>query len=145
MRNVLDLLICDHTLLDTHIQYCIVYNVRRLYMQAYLLCALIVTSVTRTLSIDVPAPDYEISYHTFTVDDGVYLNAIGAPAVPSRRITIALPPGAMVEQVDFLGTRHDAGYAILQATLPPVPLSNTYGVEELWRAYLRNKDQYYSS
>jgi hypothetical protein len=114
-------------------------------MQAYLLCAFIVTSVTRTLSIDVPVPDYEISYHTLTVNDGVYLNAIGAPAVPSRRITIALPPGALVEKVDFSGTRYDAGYAMLEATFPPLPLSITHGVEELWRAYLRNKDQYYSS
>ena len=51
------------------------------------------------ISVEVPAPDFEILDGRLIVEDVAYQNEIGAPNVPCRIITLAVPPGAIVQRV----------------------------------------------
>lgn len=102
-------------------------------------------SFGHVLSVDVPAPEYQIIDNTLVTENTAFLNAPGAPNVPCRKVTIALPPGALVESVSFSGTRQLLGSIHIPATQPMLPLVDGESVTQLYRMYEKQKDIYYST
>ncbi len=105
---------------------------------------LIVFGWADVLYVDVPAPGYEISGDALTVDNATYKLAYGAPNVPCRTVTLAMPPGAIVENVRLRGSRTDIGSVAIQAKLPPLHLSDTQLNKELSELYKKQKESFYS-
>lgn len=97
------------------------------------------------LSVDIPAPEYHIVDGTLVTENTAFLNAPGTPNVPCRKVTIALPPGALVESVSFFGTRHLIGSILIPAAQPMLPLMNGDAVTQLYRMYQKQKEAYYTA
>lgn len=97
------------------------------------------------LYVDVPAPEYSIYGDALTVDNATYKVSIGAPDVPCRTVTLAIPPGAIVDNVRFRGARNEIGTLIIQPKLPPFSLSDVQINKELNELYEKQKERYYST
>lgn len=97
------------------------------------------------LTVNVPVPEYEFEYGQLVVRDAAYVSAMGAPYVPSRTVTIALPPGAIVQSVNFRGQRQEIGTTMIEATQPPLPLMNDDVLLDLQNQSQSAQNTYYSS
>lgn len=95
--------------------------------------------------VDIPAPDYNIHGDVLAVDNATYKLSIGAPDVPCRTVTLAVPPGAIVDNVRFHGARHEIGTFTIQPKLPPLSLSDAQINKELNELYEKQRAQYYSN
>jgi hypothetical protein len=104
-----------------------------------------------TVSVNIPVGNYEVKStlrgHEITVDDFGYLLIPGKPVLPSRVISIAIPPGTEISGVEI-----DRGGAIeLGAAyeIPPAPLPRVLGQENKSiyenerRIYQENYDSIY--
>jgi hypothetical protein len=100
---------------------------------------------SQVLTITVPAPDFSVTENQIILSDASYHNPIGAPNVPAKTVTIALPPGAIIESVDFSGYREVIGKVFIQPTRPPLPLIDDGVAQHLLCDYQNARERYYSS
>ncbi|MGB3341036.1 MAG: C25 family cysteine peptidase [bacterium] len=105
---------------------------------------LIIASVSaHVLNITVPAPDYQIAGDKIFAEHCVYINAPGAPNLPNRKISIALPSGALIESVKFYGVRENIANVEILPAQPAQPLITGDGVlENIQANYEYNKRKY---
>lgn len=97
------------------------------------------------LVLDVPAPEYTISNNEIHVPGSTRLHVPGAPGVPCLHLTIAMPPGAVVESVSFHGERKPIGYATIPPTEAEIPLSHDAVVKEILQSREARSSEYYAS
>ncbi len=97
------------------------------------------------LSVSVSAPEYLILDGNIVVQDGAYINRPGAPNLPCRKVTIALPPGAIVESVNFSATRQEIGSVSIPPTEPLLPMLNDHAIKTIQESYVTDKNGFYSS
>lgn len=97
------------------------------------------------LVVSVPAPTYELSDGELVVTDATYKHTFGAPNLPCKTVTIAVPSGAIVENVRFHGARTEIGNLSIEAQYPPLNLSDAQVNKELYEQYKKQKAEYYSS
>ena len=114
-------------------------------MKVLSLLAIFVLGWSNVLTINVPAPEYEFSGNQLVVLDASYINPIGAPDVPAKIITIAVPPAAIVQAVNFYGVRQEIGTAQIPAARPPFPLTYGDAVIELNASFEKSHKMYYES
>lgn len=79
----------------------------RLYLMLFFTLFFAVFGWADVLIVDVPISEFHISDGTVFMENGVYFHTPGAPKLPCRKLTIALPPGAIIESVSFHGTRNE--------------------------------------
>jgi len=97
------------------------------------------------LSVDIPAPEYHIVGGALRTENATYLNIPGAPNIPSRRVTICVPPGAMVESVSFSGSHQVIGKVNIPPTQPALPFADDGSIVDLYALYEQQKEKYYTS
>lgn len=100
---------------------------------------------SQVLTVNIPAQDYMIEDSRIIVPDASYHNPVGAPNVPAKIITIALPPGALVESINFHGQREAIGSADITPTPPPIPLIEDGVPEDIFNTFHANREHYYGS
>ena len=114
-------------------------------MKVLWLLTLFVLGWSSVLTVNVPAPEYEFQDDQLTVSDVQYVNPIGAPDIPAVIITIAVPPGARVQTVNFHGVRREIGTALIPAARPPVPFTYRDAAMELDKRFEKARQMYYES
>jgi len=97
------------------------------------------------LQVNATAPARVIVDGCLIVPKASHVNPIGAPDIPCKTITIALPPGAIVETVDFHGVWHEMGTVFIPPSRPPLPLSRGDAFEQLQEQYEQSIQLYYSA
>jgi len=100
---------------------------------------------SQVLTVNVPAPEYVFEDNRIIVNDASYINSFGAPNMPGKTVTVALPPGALVQSIAFHGHREPIGKADIEPTFPPLPLITDGVAEEILRHYGITQKQYYQS
>jgi hypothetical protein len=118
---------------------------RRIGVKLLLSFMFFATGWANVLRLDVTAPEYSLEKDRLTVCGAAYNNPIGAPALPCRVITIALPPGAVLETVDFRGAWRELGVVVIPPAQPPLPLSYGAATEEVLEQFGRASEMYYRS
>ena len=83
---------------------------------------LVVLDEVEVLVVDVPVPEFDVVDNEIFAQDAAYLDVPGAPRLPCTKITVALPPGAICESVEFSGTREKFGDYTAQPAEPLLPL-----------------------
>jgi hypothetical protein len=106
-----------------------------------LLCTM---NISNVLTVNVPAPEYHLLKGKLTCTNCVYINPIGAPNVPSRKVTIAIPPGAVVESVSFSSSRREVGECLIEPTRPMEPLSDHGAVRDLRKLFEEKRREFYA-
>jgi hypothetical protein len=107
---------------------------------------LTITSVSaHVLNITVPAPDYQIAGDKIIVEHCVYINPPGAPNLPCRKVSIALPPGALVETVSFYGSRERIARVAIPPAQPALPMVNDDVAKSILALYEYQKNEYNTS
>lgn len=98
------------------------------------------------LRFEIPAPEYEILGRELIVRESSFINITGAPELPCRIITFALPPGAILKDVKFYGVREKTGIADIEPVKPFLPLMNDKKIiKKSLGIYEHNRNIYYSS
>ena len=97
------------------------------------------------LLVDVAMPEYQISEDDIAMEHAAYISTPGAPNLPTRNITIALPPGAILEYAKFYGTREELGEFTILPAKPPLPLMGGEAVAKVWESYKNQKERFYST
>jgi hypothetical protein len=97
------------------------------------------------LSVEVPAPDFSIEENAVVTQNGHYTTAAGLPKLPCRRITIALPPDAVLESVEFHGNREEFSRMDVNPCEPFLPRSNSSARNNVIGIYEERKETFYSS
>lgn len=97
-------------------------------------------SLSDELVVDVPAPQYRIEGARVMAEDSDFINTCGAPRLPCRNLTLALPPGAVVESVSFHGNRTVVERVDIPPTGPVIPMNG--GAMESFQNRVRS---FYSS
>ena len=114
-------------------------------MRKYCLLAIFIFGWSSVLTVNVPVPEYIIANGRLVVPNGAYVSTVGAPNVPSRAVTIALPPGAIVQMVNFRGARQEIGKAFIAAAQPPLPFLYDDALIDLQKRFQNARDVYYGS
>lgn len=115
-------------------------------MSLCLVFVLALSTPAHVLQVDVPAPGYQVVGDMLLVEDAAYINASGTPNLPCRMITLALPPGAIVESVQFHGTRQEVGTVTIPPVHPMLPIMRDEDlVARILKTYEAKKDEFYSS
>lgn len=96
------------------------------------------------MSITVPAPEVRIEGGELIISGCSFITVPGAPILPSKKVTIALPPGALVESVDFSGLRTALGYCEIIPAHPILPMENDNAISSLFGIYKKQKKNYYT-
>ncbi len=109
-----------------------------------MLGCLFVSLNAEMLSVTVPAPEARIENGELIISDCSFLTIPGAPILPSKKVSIALPPGALVEAVDFSGLRMVLGFCELLPAHPILPMENYNAVSSLFGIYEKQKKNYYT-
>jgi len=95
------------------------------------------------ISVPVPVSDYEITTsaqgHDIFVEDFGYLLIPGKPALPSKIVAIAIPPGA--EVVDVIGDLGAGTVLPGNYAISPAPLPRVIGPEDP-SLYARDRNRY---
>jgi len=98
------------------------------------------------LTVNIPVTDFDLVDGQLSVSDAVYLSTTGEPNIPSKRITLALPPGAIVQSVNFCGKREAIGSALIEPARPPLPLVRDDAVlNNVANLFLQVRDERYAS
>jgi hypothetical protein len=97
------------------------------------------------ITVDVPAPKHTIREGQLIVEHGSFINEIGAPRIPCRIVTIAIPPGAIIEKVSFHGARQELGTVDIQPTVPHAALTDRGSSEPLQQLYDIQYQQIYKT
>ncbi len=115
-------------------------------MRLYLIFLIALFSWADVLFVDVPISEYSISDNTIITENGVYIHSPGAPNLPCRKLTFALPPGAIFESVKFYGTRKELTNLTILPVAPALPLINEENViAKVWKSFEKLRDRFYSS
>jgi len=114
-------------------------------MRFSLILFVILSGYADVLTVNVPASEYKLSGEELTVDGATYKHLSGAPNLPCKTITIALPPAAIVENVNFHGSRIEIGKLAIQPRLPPLHLSDAQVNKDIVQLYETQKGLIYSS
>lgn len=114
-------------------------------MKVFSLFAILALGRAGVISVDVPAPHFEVLNGCLIAEDVAYQNEIGAPDVPCRMVTIAVPPGAVVQRVKFHGIRQATGNVSIEPAPPPFPLTYGEAVEELQRTFEESRIIHYQN
>lgn len=112
-------------------------------MKIFSLLAIFVFGWSDVLTVNVPAPEYELEENGMTVSGAAYVNPMGAPNVPCKMVTLALPPGAMVRAVNLHGERREIGTVRIPATQPPLPFVHDDVFNNLQDRFEDSRDMYY--
>jgi hypothetical protein len=108
--------------------------------------AIFVMGWSGVLTVNIPAPEYELEDGLLYVHDAAYFNTMGAPNVPSKTVTLALPPGATVQDVNFHGAWEAVGTAVIAPAQPPIPLMyNDNALIDVQARFYEARDNYYNS
>jgi hypothetical protein len=125
--------------------YLYIFLKRRLIMRSYLIFIITLSGWAHILSINVPAPEYQILDGKILVEHGSYINPPGAPNLPCRNLTIALPPGAIVEHVNCSGSREELTSISVLPAPPILPMINDNSIKTILKSYRKQYEQFYSS
>jgi hypothetical protein len=104
-----------------------------------------VSSWCGVFNVTIPAPEYQIVDGRISAEECSYLSEPGAPKIPCRKVTIALPPGAVVENISFSGSRIDAGKCNIAPSEPSVPLTEHSAMKSIYQHYEKKKSESYNS
>lgn len=113
-------------------------------MKYSILFFIIMYSGADVLTVNVPAPDYQIIDNEIIIEKAHYLHPAGAPDLAGKKVTIALPPGALIEKVVFSGMRSELGEFTVSPVLPAFPLSGDDAQEKIWTVYNQQIETFYS-
>ncbi len=97
------------------------------------------------LSITVPAPAFEIEHGRLVAENAAYFNVPGAPNIPGRKVTICVPPGALIESASFSGSYQVIGKIDIPPTQPMLPFTDHGSITGLYTMYEQQKDIYYTT
>ena len=114
-------------------------------MKLFVLFLTIASVSAHVLNITVPAPDYQIAGDKIIAEHCVYINPSGAPNLPGRKVSIALPPGALVESVSFYGSREKIARVAIPPAQPALPMVNDDVVKSILALYEYQKNEYNTS
>ncbi len=114
-------------------------------MRFYLIFLISISGWAHVLNLNVPAPEYKIEGNKLLVEDGDFINRPGAPDLPCTKLTIAIPPGAVVESVRFSGTRKQIGVLDIPPAKPPLPMTDRVTTGKIMDLYDNLKDRFYTS
>lgn len=114
-------------------------------MKYLILCCVILFGWADVLTVNVPAPEYQIINDDIKIMKAHYLHPAGAPNLAGKKVTIALPPGAIIENVNFSGVRSELGEFVIPPVLPAFPLSGEVVQQEIWAQFEKQKEKFYSS
>jgi hypothetical protein len=115
----------------------------RAFLVLFLILFFAVFGWADVLIVDVPISEFNISDGSIFMENGVYFHTPGAPKLPCREVTVALPPGAIFESVRFYGTRNELGDISIPPMEPALPISNKEEiVARIWRAHEEVKNKY---
>ncbi len=114
-------------------------------MRSYLIFIITLSGWAHVLSINVPAPEYQILDGKILVEHGSYINPPGAPNLPCRNLTIALPPGAIVEHVSCSGSREELTSISVLPAPPILPMINDNSIKTILKSHRKQYEQFYSS
>ncbi|MGB7055844.1 MAG: C25 family cysteine peptidase [bacterium] len=114
-------------------------------MKVVSLFVIFALSWSGVLTVNVPVPEYDFEDGRLVVRSAAYVSAMGAPNVPSKTVAIALPPGAIVQAVNFYGAREAIGTALIPPAQPPFPLMYDDVAIDLQGRFQNARGEYYSS
>jgi hypothetical protein len=107
-----------------------------------ILLVMLAAGWANVLTVKVPAPVWVIEDGCLVVKEAAYVSPIGDPDVPAKSVTIALPPGAIVDAVDFHGTWQEIGFARIPVVQPPLPFSNGEAFDDLQERFAQSAEMY---
>ncbi len=115
-------------------------------MYLWLILTIAFWGQSNVLTVDVPSLEYRITDNKLLTKNGQYLNTPGVPKLPCRKLTIALPPGTVLESVQFYGTRNELETLEIAPTEPMLPLIDKKDIiSRTWGMCKNRKDKIYSS
>lgn len=114
-------------------------------MKVLTLFAVFVVGWSGVLTVNVPVSEYDFEDGQLIVRNAAYVSTMGAPSVPSKPVTLALPSGAVVQAVNFYGAREAIGTALIPPAQPPFPLMYDDVAIDLQRRFQNARDKYYGS
>jgi len=114
-------------------------------MGTCLLFLLTLLSGSEELVLEIPAPEFEISSNLLNVRDCDFLVTPGAPRLSCKNITLALPPGATVDAIDFSGERIALGEIDVPPAGPALPMSGEADRSQMHELFELQKKRFYSS
>ena len=95
------------------------------------------------LTINIPSPEFDLVNNGLIIKDASYINPVGAPDLPCRVVTIALPAGAEILSVTFHGSWRPAGLVDIQPSLPALPLTTDTVYKILDQKYENARAKFY--
>ena len=115
-------------------------------MRLFILFFLTLYSWGHVLGVTVEAPEFRLVDDELVVEDGSYINIPGAPNLPCKTVTIALPPGAIVEGVNFVGMKMEIGSCAISPTPSPLPLIDDENLlKKIQGSYELKRNKFYRS
>ncbi len=115
-------------------------------MRLSILFFIIIFSWADVLVVDVPLSQYSIIDNEIIMKNGSYMDIPGAPKLPCRKLTIALPPSAICESVEFYGTWQKIGSVTIPPIEPVLPLMQDEKIiTKSSQMYGEIKDRIYTS
>jgi len=97
------------------------------------------------LRVDVPAPDFSLRENAVLTESGHYTTIAGMPKLPCRRVTIAVPPDAVIESVEFHGVREAYARMEIAPLEPTLPMSNRSAMARVSDQAEERKARFYDS
>jgi hypothetical protein len=114
-------------------------------MGSCLLFLLSVLGGSGELTIEIPVPTFSASGEVLKVDGCDFLTRPGAPGLPCKNITLALPPGAKVDSVSFSGERIALGKMDVSPAEPFLPMTDGADRSRIQDRLALQKNRIYSS
>jgi hypothetical protein len=114
-------------------------------MKFSLILCFTLSAWAEVLWVDVPMPEYQIADNAISMEAAAYSNVPGAPNLPCKKLTVALPPGALFDYAKFYGTRKVLGEVVILPTQPPLSLADDDVNVKIWELYECQKEIFYSS
>jgi hypothetical protein len=116
----------------------------KIVTMALLLGFCIVSVNAEMMVVTVPSLDARIEDGKLIISECSFITVPGAPVLPSKKVSIALPPGALVESVTFSGSRIPLGYCEIIPAHPMLPMENLDAISSLFGIYEKQKRNYYT-
>ncbi len=114
-------------------------------MRIYIAVFALTVCFADVLNVNVPAPAFKITDQGLVVENAAFFNVAGAPKVPARKITVALPPGALIESVRFHGRREKVGTLVIGPARPSMPLTRNSAIARINDHYVKQQLHFYAS
>lgn len=115
-------------------------------MRFFIIVLFAIYSWANVLTINVPAPNFNIANDALVIEDAANINAAGTPNVPGKIVTIVLPSGAIVEGVNFAGMKMEIGSYAISPTPSPLPLMDDENLlKKIQESYELKKNKFYRS